>query len=191
MSKQLILEAAALIFSQKGYHATSMQDIANAVDLKKASLYHHISSKQAILLALLNQALDLVIAQVDEALSIEAPYPEKLRRAMRTYLETLAANRELSAVLLFEYRSLEGQRFSQHTIRRDRFEHLWRDQIQLGVEAGIFQCQAPAQAARALLGMMNWTITWYHPDGPSSPQEIADQYAGMFINGLLTREAAA
>jgi len=168
-----------------------MQDIASAVDLKKASLYHHISSKQEILLALLNQALDLVIAQVNEALSVEAPYPEKLRRAMRTYLETLVANRELSAVLLFEYRSLEGQRFSQHTIRRDRFERLWRDQIQSGVDAGIFRCQAPAQAARALLGMMNWTITWYRPEGPSSPQEIADQYAGMLINGLLTREVVA
>ena len=191
MSKQLILEAAAQIFSQKGYHATSMQDIASAVDLKKASLYHHISSKQEILLALLNQALDLVIAQVNEALSVEAPYPEKLRRAMRTYLETLVANRELSAVLLFEYRSLEGQRFSQHTIRRDRFERLWRDQIQSGVDAGIFRCQAPAPAARALLGMMNWTITWYRPEGPSSPQEIADQYAGMLINGLLTREVVA
>ena len=188
MSRQQILEAAAQIFSQKGYHATSMQDIASAVDLKKASLYHHISSKQEILLALLDQALDLVIAQVNEALSIDAPYPEKLRRAMRTYLETLAANRELSAVLLFEYRSLESQGFRQHSIRRDRFERLWRDQIQSGVEAGVFQCHAPAQVARALLGMMNWTITWYRPEGPSSPQEIADQYAGMLINGLLTRE---
>ncbi len=190
MSKQHILEAAAQIFSQKGYHATSMQDIANAVDLKKASLYHHISSKQEILLALLDRALDMVIEQVSDALRIDAPYPDKLRRAMYTYLETLVENSALSAVLLLEYRSLEAQQFTNHVARRDRFERLWRDLIQAGVDEGIFRCHAPGQATRALLGMMNWTITWYRPDGPSTPQEIADQYAGLLLNGFLTREVA-
>ncbi len=190
MTKQLILEAAAKIFSQKGYHATSMQDIANAVELKKASLYHHIASKQAILLALLDQALDLVIAQVQESLDHSSPAPDKLRRAMRTYLQTLASDRNLAAVLLLEYRSLDPDQYTSHIIRRDRFEKIWRDLITDGTHEGIFSSRNPAQDARALLGIMNWTIIWYQPQGNFSPKEIADHFANLFLNGLLSREAA-
>jgi TetR/AcrR family transcriptional regulator, cholesterol catabolism regulator len=189
VSKQQILEAAAQIFSTKGYHATSMQDIANAVNLKKASLYHHISSKQDVLIEILDQALDMVIEQVSQATQSGHPTPEKLRRAMGTYLNTLADHRELAAVLLLEYRSLDTPQYKDHITRRDRFENLWRDLILEGQELGIFDCPDPAQAARALLGLMNWTITWYHPQGSLSASEIADQYTDLLLHGLLQREA--
>ena len=189
MSKQHILEAAAQIFSTKGYHATSMQDIADAVSLKKASLYHHIDSKQNVLIEILDQALDMVIEQVSQATRGDFPTPEKLRRAMSTYLNTLAEHRELAAVLLLEYRSLDTPQYTDHITRRDRFENLWRDLIVEGQDQGLFDCPDPAQAARALLGVMNWTITWYRPQGALSPNEIADQYADLLLYGLLQREA--
>jgi AcrR family transcriptional regulator len=188
ITREQIYTAAAQIFSEKGYHATSMQDIAEAVGRKKASLYHHIASKQEILLALLDQAMDLVIEQVSTAIEAEAPPPEKLRSAMRTYLQTLAEDGELAAVLLLEHRSLSPQLHSRHLPRRDRFERLWRDLIQEGVDTGDFECEDPAQAMRALLGLMNWTITWYRADGPLSPVEIADQFANLILRGLLPRE---
>jgi TetR/AcrR family transcriptional regulator, cholesterol catabolism regulator len=189
VSKQQIIEAAAQIFSTKGYHATSMQDIANAVNLKKASLYHHIDSKQDVLIEILDQALDMVIEQVSQATQGDQPTSEKLRRAMGTYLNTLADNRELAAVLLLEYRSLDTPQYKDHITRRDRFENLWRDLILEGQKLGIFDCQDPAQAARALLGLMNWTITWYRPQGPLSASEIANQYADLLLHGLLQRQA--
>jgi len=79
VSKEQILEAAAQIFSHKGYHAASMQDIADAVELKKASLYHYFPKKQVILLNLLDRALDLVIQQVSEAFDNDASASEKLQ----------------------------------------------------------------------------------------------------------------
>ncbi|MEA3350701.1 MAG: TetR/AcrR family transcriptional regulator [Chloroflexota bacterium] len=187
MTRENILDAAAKIFGQKGYHGTSMQDIADAVGLKKASLYYHISSKQEILLALLDQALDLLIEQIQAATNHDSAPPEKLQRAMRTYLQILADNSELAAVLLIEHRSLSPELHSRHIPRRDRFERLWRDLIQEGVDTGAFHCVDTAQATRALLGLMNWTITWYHPEGVLSPTEISDQFAGIMLNGLLTR----
>ena len=120
MTRDQILEAAAQIFGQKGYHAASMQDIARAVNLQKASLYHHVDSKQEILLALLDQALDLLIERMEVVLQQDAAVDEKLRQAMRSYLQTLAENRELSAVLLFEHRSLEPELRERHLPRRDR-----------------------------------------------------------------------
>ena len=106
MSRQSILEAAAQIFSQKGYHATSMADIAAAVNLQKASLYHHVTSKQEILLTILDEALDLIISRVGEVMNRSIPADEKLRLAMETYLLTLTEQRDLAGVLLLEHRSL-------------------------------------------------------------------------------------
>lgn len=187
MTREDILEAAAQIFSQKGYHGTSMQDIALAVNLQKGSLYHHVASKQEILLELLNRALDLLIEKVNGAIEEPALPDERLRRAMRIYLQTLAEYQDLAAVLLLEHRSLEPEFQSRHTPRRDRFERIWRDLIVEGQESGIFSCTHPSLTARALLGVMNWTVTWYHQDGALSAYEIAEQFANLFLLGLIAR----
>lgn len=183
-----ILLAAAQIFSQKGFHAASMQDIADAVQLQKASIYYHVSSKQEILLAILDQALDLLTERVQEALQLPGTADEKLRRAMQVYLLTLLEHRDLAAVLLLEHRSLEPELRSRHIPRRDRFERLWRELIETGRKEGRFDCQDAGIAVRSLLGALNWAITWYRPDGPLSGEAIAEQLAGLFLNGLLRRD---
>ncbi len=187
MTRDDILDAAAQIISQKGFHAASMQDIAQAVHLQKASLYHHVASKQEILVDLLDRALDLLIERISAVLEQPVSPDEKLRQAMRTYLETMAEYADLSAVLLLEHRSLEPELHSRHVPRRDRFERLWRDLIQEGKDAGVFTCPSPSLTARAVLGVMNWTITWYRPDGSLSAEEIASQFADLFLSGLLVR----
>ncbi len=126
MTRDDILEAAAQIFSQKGFHAASMQDIAQAVNLQKASLYHHVTSKQDILLALLDRALDILIEHINRVVQQPLPADEKLRQAMCAYLEVLLDHRDLASVLLLEHRSLEPQFHTRHIPRRDRFEQLWR-----------------------------------------------------------------
>ncbi len=188
MTREEILEAAAQIFSQKGFHAASMQDIAQAVKLQKASLYHHVNSKQEILVAILDQALDLLIEQMQAVMEQRLSPEEKLRQAMIAYLQAMLEHRDLAAVLLLEHRSLEPRYQSRHIPRRDRFEGLWRDLIQEGVEQGLYNCTDPHLAAKAVLGVLNWTITWYRPDGSLSPEEIAGQYAGLFLSGMLVRE---
>jgi len=183
-----ILKASARIFSQQGFHAASMQDIADAVSLQKASLYHHFPSKQDILVALLDRALDIIIERLEEVVSKPLNPEEKLRQAMTTYLIALAENQDLSSVLLLEHRSLEPEFRSRHIPRRDRFEHIWRDLVLEGKNAGVFKCAQPSLAGRALLGVMNWTVTWYRRNGPMPIEQIADQFTEMFLHGLLVRE---
>lgn len=188
MTREEILEAAAQIFSQKGYHGTSMQDIALAVNLQKASLYHHISSKQELLLAILNEALDLLIQRIQEVADSSSAPEEKLRTAMCVYLETMTEYQDLAGVLLLEHRSLEPEYQSLHFPKRDAFERIWRDMIQDGIEQGVFTSAHPSLTARALLGVMNWTITWYRRDGVLSAQEISVQFADLFLHGLAARD---
>lgn len=187
MTRDAILQAAAQIFREKGYHAASMQDIAEAVELQKGSLYHHVSSKQGILLALLDQALDILTAELEEVCRGPLPPEQKLRRAIQTYLDILTENISLSSVLLLEHRSLKPENHQAHIPRRDRFEGLWRDMIQEGLEAGVFHDLSPDQTAKAVLGTLNWTITWYRQDGRLSSREIADGYADLFLTGMTPR----
>ena len=185
MTREDILEAAAQVFRQKGFHGASMNDIAEAVSLQKASLYHHVSSKQEILLEILDRALQLLLEQISSITRQDLPADEKLRLMIRAYLRILVENIDLASVLLFEHRSLERRQHARHIPNRDKFESLWRDTIKEGVKSRLFKCDNPALAARALLGIMNWTLTWYRPEGELSIEQIADQYSGLLLNGLL------
>ncbi|HEX5942500.1 MAG TPA: TetR/AcrR family transcriptional regulator [Anaerolineales bacterium] len=184
MTREDILEAAAQVFRRKGFHGASMQDIAKAVNLQKPSLYHHVSSKQEILLALLDRALELLLERISAISSQDIPADKKLQEMIRAYLQILAENTDLSAVLLFEHRSLERKQHARHVPNRDRFEALWRSVLEEGVAAGLFVCDDTALTTRAILGILNWTITWYHPEGTLEINEIADRYSNLLLNGL-------
>lgn len=185
MQQADIIQAAAQIFRLKGYDGTSMQDIADAVNLQKASLYHHISGKQEILVSILDQALDLLIADLEGVIRGNSSPAEQLRQAMLLYVTRLTEQADLAGVLLMEHRSLDDDRRAAHIARRDRFESMWRGIIQGGVKAGEFREQDPRITTFALLGVLNWTITWFDPKGKYAAEQIADLYAGLFLNGLL------
>jgi AcrR family transcriptional regulator len=187
MTRDDILDAAAQIFREKGYHATSMQDIAEAVDLRKASLYHHFDGKQKILVELLDMALDILIEELERVVETQIPPDEKLRLAMRSYLNSLAKYNDLASVLLLEHRSLEQKLRKKHISRRDRYEELWRGIIEDGISMGIFICNDPGLATKVVLGIANWTIMWYRQAGSLSATEVADQSASLILNGLCVR----
>ena len=89
------------------------------------------------------------------------------------------------SVLLLEHRSLDPELKKLHIPRRDRVEKQWQEIITEGINKGYFQTDRPGLTAKALLGVINWTITWYREDGPLSPSEIADHFTDLFYQGLL------
>ena len=190
MQREEILAAAAQIFREKGYHATSMQDIAEAVNLQKGSLYHHIRSKEEILASLLDRALDLLILSMQEVMASPLSVEEKLRSAMRMYADNIAVHSDLAAVLLLEYRNLSPRLRARHMGRRDRFEALWRELLRQGMQQGVFRTSDEKLVALAILGVQNWMLTWYRADGPLSAAELSNRFADLFLNGLLTHGAS-
>mgnify|MGYP003344632321 CR=1 FL=1 len=188
MSKEAILYAAARVFRQKGYHGSSMADIAEAVGLQKASLYHHFTGKQEILFELLDKALEILASRMDRVMAMKIPADEKLRYAMREYLQTLSDQGDVVSVLLLEHRSLNHTFQNRHIPNRDRFESLWRELIQTGVEEGSFCVEDIPLAVRGILGVLNWTITWYQVDGKFTILQIADQFSNLFLNGIEVKK---
>ena len=185
MTRDDILDAAAQVFRRKGFHGASMADIADSVNLKKPSLYHHVTSKQEILVELLERALATLGERILEVSSQSIPADQKLRLMIRAYLQALAEHPDLSSVLLFEHRSLDKKTHARHVPHRDRFEGLWRDVVNEGKRTRLFHCPDAGLAVRALMGTMNWTLTWYHPDGGLPMTKIADEYADLFLRGLM------
>jgi AcrR family transcriptional regulator len=184
MEREDILLAAAQIIRRKGFHAASMQDIADAVGLQKASLYHHVRSKQEILLALLDRALDLLIQDLEAIVGQDGPAPDKLRQAVRAYMLRLTQEIDLASVLLLEYRSLNPDQRARHNRRRDRYEELWRTILRQGAARGDFRTIDEFVGSAALLGIQNWSVTWYRRGGRLSPSELADQFADLMLYGL-------
>ena len=189
ISRDLILESAAQVFCKKGYNGASMADIAEVVGLQKATLYHHFGSKQEILSELLDRAMTIVSENMVLVLRMDEPPDRKLRLAMQTYLKVLCEQPELSSVLLLEYRSLEKGFYKRHIQKRDDFEEMWRVLVQEGVSSGVFETQSVSMTVRAVLGVLNWTITWYRPEGNLSGEEIADHFSELFLEGLKVHDS--
>jgi len=188
MTRKEILEAAAQIIREKGFHAASMQDIAKAVDLRKASLYHHVNSKQEILVDLLDLALGELNDQIQNLVGEELPADQKFRKALRLYLNYMADNLDLASVLLLEHRSLEPGFRARHIPHRDRYEKYWQQIIEEGIRAGIFEEFDTSLAVKAVLGVANWTIMWLNPNGRLTATEIADFSADLLLGGFYKRE---
>jgi hypothetical protein len=136
----------------------------------------------------LNRGLQILTEKVEEAIIDPGPPDSRLRQAIQAYLSALTEHQDLTSVLLLEYRSLKPDYLIRHIEERDRFEQIWLDLIKLGIQENIFSCDHPSMSTRALLGVMNWTVTWFRIDGPMSAGEIADQITDLFLLGLTTRE---
>ena len=193
MQREDIILSAAQIFREKGFHATSMQDIADSLHLRKGSLYHHISSKQEILLAILDLALDVLIDDLEPIASTPSPAEERLRAMMQRYIERVTESADLAAVLLLEHRSLNPELRSRHIDKRDQFESLWRSVYRDGVTQGEFRNLDDAVVVFGLLGVQNWLTVEDEYERPGSQRlyisdrstDLPNPIAGVSGNGGL------
>lgn len=184
-----ILDAAARLFKEKGFHATSMQDIADAVGLQKGSLYYHIASKEELLFRISHTAISAIIARLEEIAQAPLSPTEKLRQAIENHVVTLCDRIDLLAVFLRESKILTAEQQAQILTQRKHYEKLFADILHEGIAAGEFRAVDVPIVTVALLGMLNWMHQWYQPDGRLSPQQIADIFIDLALRGLLTQTA--
>ena len=180
-----IIAAATRIFSERGYHAASMSDIADAVGIRKASLYHHVRKKEDLLFAIHETLVDELI---DETMSISSssdPAAEKVRRLLHVTMNFIARNREGVTVFLAERHAVTGERWQALVVKRDFYERMVNQIVTDGRADGEFVDLPPEIVARALLGMANWGYTWFQEDGPRSADEVAEVFAQLALHGLL------
>jgi AcrR family transcriptional regulator len=192
--REQIEDVASALFSNRGYRATSMRDIARELDIRGASLYAHIPSKEAVLASIVERAAERFHQAIQPIAQGPGTAAERLRRMIETHVRVVAASRERAHVFLFEWTSLGEERREAVARSRDAYEDTFTKVIAEGIAAGELAHADAKMAAIFLLSAMNALAHWYRPDGPLGPEAIAKQYADLFLQGLgrgITDETTA
>ncbi len=179
--RELTREAARL-FAQKGYHGTSIGDIAEAMGVQKGSLYAHIASKEDLLYETMREGADAFHAALD-AIPEDAPAVEKIRLALRGHLRVVAEQLDVATVFVQEWRYLEGARRDEIVAERRRYEERIRELFREGRELSELRADLDeAAAALLLLSAANWAYTWLQPGRDTD--EIADRFFALLVDGM-------
>ena len=190
--RQEILRAAARLFQQQGYDATSMNDVAAALKLSKGGLYHHFQSKDEILFHIMSHAMEITEARVINVVrridaSSVAGVEERLRTLIKLHIQVVLSpeDREIT-VMLHENHPLPPNLRRQINARKKDYlhfvEHLVADvQRKRNSKSSV----TPRAAALALVGMINWIYQWYKPDGSLSGDALVQQYTEIFFHGAV------
>jgi TetR/AcrR family transcriptional regulator, cholesterol catabolism regulator len=189
--RQQIENAASALFRERGYAATSVRDIAHALNLQGGSLYAHVASKEDVLWSIVSRAADRFQAEVGPLARSSSTPPARLREMIRAHVAVVAGAQRDAVVFLHEWRYLSPERREQMAARRDAYEALFREVIADGIAAGAFAQVDPRMSAMAILSSLNGIAAWYRPDGELASGEIADQYADFFLRALACEPESA
>lgn len=177
---QLTREAARL-FAERGYHGTSIGDLAKALGVQKGSLYAHIESKQDLLYEALREGAEAFHAALDE-IPDDLKVTDRIRLALRAHLRVVVEQLEVATVFVREWRYLEGERAAEFLAERRRYEERFRALFREGRERGELRTDLDDQAAVLLvLSAANWAYTWLPPDADTD--ELADRFFAVLLDG--------
>ena len=185
--KEQIFSTARSLFSERGYRATTVRDIAREMNLQAGSLYAHIVSKEDVLWEIVDRAAEQFLATVEPIAHGDAAAPEKLREMVRAHVGVVADNLDDATVFLHEWKYLSEERQTLVKDRRNRYESLYRQVIEEGIETGEFAPTDPKMAALLVLSTVNWLPQWYNLGGRLSATEVADHFSGLILKGLEPR----
>ena len=173
---------AARLFAEKGYHGTSIGDLAEAMGVQKGSLYAHISSKQDLLYETMAEGARAFHAGLDE-IPEDAPVTEKIRLTLRSHLRVVADQLDVATVFVQEWRYLEGERRDEIVGERRRYEQRIRALFREGRDLGELRSDLDdTTAALLLLSAANWAYTWLRPGRDTD--ELADRFYDVLLDGM-------
>jgi len=183
--KDEIQRVVARLFAHRGYHHTSMREIAREMGMNQSSLYHYFTSKEDVLFRLMNDAMDEVLRELEEIYAKDLSAEDKLKKVLHSYIRSYAGDQDRLILLVNEMNSLtESSRF----ILVDKQRQYVR--LIKSILKGMFEQEKmreidPAVSTFAFFGMVHYTIKWYHKDGPITVDELARLFVEIFTKGIL------
>jgi AcrR family transcriptional regulator len=187
--RRAIEDVASDLFREHGYAATSVRDIARALQMQGPSLYAHVASKEEVLWAIVDRAATR-FEQAAHAAEAEADerHPgdpvEGLAALVRAHVQVVTEDVGEASVFVHEWRALGPDRRAAILARRDAYEARFRHRIGEGIAIGAFPMTDPALAATVLLTALNGVATWYDPDGRLAPDRVADHLVDLSLRML-------
>ncbi len=181
-----ILHAALRAFRAKGFHATTLDDIAEHLGVRKTALYHYFPDKESILYECHRESLVQVHRLLKDAVEQCDLAADQLRHVIREHVRVMTETLGGSP-LAFEVTALSPRHQKQVIRERDRYEGGLRQIIARGVAEGEFRSADPKTAVFAILGAINWIARWYRPEGSLHAPELGEEFADYLVGGLTCR----
>jgi AcrR family transcriptional regulator len=184
-TQELIYQAAVRLFRERGYHATSVRDIAAAVGIQPATIYHYFGGKEALLFTIMERVLLHLLEEQKVAVRISDNPVEQLAEMVRVHVR-IHCERPLEAFIGdYELRALSGDLYAQILAYRDQYQATFRQVIEEGVRQGVFSVPDIRVTTNILLVMATASVSWFHPDGRLPLEEIADIHAKLALKMVM------
>jgi TetR/AcrR family transcriptional regulator, cholesterol catabolism regulator len=180
--REELVATAARLFAERGFHGTSMADLAEAMGVQKGSLYSLTGSKQELLVAVTRDGARAFHAALDRVPEDGDPL-ERIRLALRGHLAVVAAQVDAATVFTREWRFLDEPERTAFRDERRRYEERWRSLLREAAERGALRVDLDAEATVLLvLSAANWAYTWIRPD--TDTDELADRFFAILVDGV-------
>jgi len=173
---------AARLFAERGYHGTSIGDLAEAMGVQKGTLYSHMASKHDLLYATMREGADAFHGALD-GIPDDLPATEKIRLALRAHLRVVSEQLDVATVFVREWRYLQGEQRTEILAERRRYEERVRALFREGRELSELRTDLDeANAALLALSAANWAYTWLEPGRDTD--ELADRFHSLLVDGM-------
>jgi AcrR family transcriptional regulator len=180
-----VMAAATAVFSERGYRAASMNDIAAKMGMGKASLYHYVAGKEDVLIELYEDVLRENVIAARRIAGSERTALDALAELIADRVAYTCRNRELLRIFFEEEAELPARQQSRLISVRHEYEQTLLEMVARGEGAGEFTLTTtPRIFVNTVLGAANWVYKWYQPEGPLTPEELGAQIAGVLLAGL-------
>lgn len=184
-----IAGAAAVLFNERGFHQTSMEDVAEAIGVRKPTLYHYVKSKAELVSWIHDECVAAVLPNLEDYVAQGVPEREILVRVARDILGLLESKPGYLRVYFEHHRELPTRQQSKARRQRDNYYLLVKRVLESGAAKGEFHVEDPGLTAFAFFGMCNWAYQWFRPDGSQSSEAIAKRICEIFLRGILVEPA--
>ena len=183
-----ILRAAADLFRERGYQASTVDHIAARLGMSKASLYTHFRAKEEMLAAISRETIEAFTRDLNLVLASRLGAEDKLRTVVRQHVQFVIANRSFLTVFFGEEANLPPRFVRSLAAQKDRYDKGVERIVGEGIRSGVFREMSPRLVVFALLGMVNWVHKWYNPRGGWEAEEISAAFLALIEGGLLHRQ---
>jgi AcrR family transcriptional regulator len=182
-----LLRTAADLFRERGFRATTLDDIVKPLGMSKASLYTYFRAKEEILAAISRETIERFSRELALVRRSRLSPDEKLRHIVRGHVRFVIANRSFLTVFFSEEPSLPPRFARALAAQKDRYDKGVEAVVAEGIRGGVFRDVPPRFVVFGLLGMVNWIYKWYNPRGGWGAEEISSAFLAIIENGLLRR----
>ncbi len=186
--QEQLFNVAAALFAEKGYHGTSIQDLARAMGMKKGSLYHYFNSKEELLFQLLDEYITGALEEIEGICALEIDPVEKLRRFMLFYSGFYAGDRDRMVLLINDIDKLGEDRRSRIIEKERRYYRALTGIFSQLQAAGVMKPLPRSVAAFAFFGMVHYTYKWFNQGGNISAGELGEMFLEIFTRGIFSEE---